>query len=46
MIGCSFPCINIHEVLYVDHLWLNVGGERAGHGADIPAFFSKLIWDL
>ncbi len=46
VISCSFPYINIHEVLCIDSLWLNVGVERAGYRADPPAFFSKLIWYL
>ncbi len=46
VISCSFPCINIHAVLCIDRLWLNVGVERAEYWADPPAFFSKLIWDL
>ncbi len=45
-ISCSFPCINTHEVLCVDHLWLNVDVERVGYGADPFAFIFNFIWDL
>ncbi len=46
VISCSFPQINIHGVLYIDCLWLDVGVEKARSRADPPAFFSKLMWHL
>ncbi len=45
VISCSFPCLNVHEGLCIECLWLNVGVETVGHGAEPPALSSKLIWD-
>ncbi len=40
VISFSFPCINIHGVLCIDHLCFNVGVRRAGYRS-MPGFINQ-----
>lgn len=42
----SFLCINIHQVLHMEHLWMDVGTLRAGYQADARGHNSKIFWDF
>ena len=56
-IGGSFPCIDTHETLCINHLWLNVGAVRADthtfphlytatFSVDSPQSFTNELADL